>query len=233
MRAPDPGRGAGDAVRVTADDLPAAFASLPATWRVVLPGGRRRPPRPWSNGCVRCRRTRDRAGRSVPRAAPGAARRSQGGGLRPGPLPAARPCRRAGLFRRARQAALAATGVRRAGGRPAGLAAARAVGARRLGAQGVLLLNPVLTVEVGLAGSHMNCGWQALTSEIVQVLCRARPPAFLLWGKPANAFFDAACPPGAPRSAHAPPVARHAARVHGRRQPLRRRPTAWTGGRWG
>lgn len=61
--------------------------------------------------------------------------------------------------------------------------------------QGVLLLNPVLTVEVGQAGSHMSCGWQALTSEIVVVLCRLpRPPAFLLWGKPANAFFDAACP---------------------------------------
>jgi uracil-DNA glycosylase len=60
--------------------------------------------------------------------------------------------------------------------------------------QGVLLLNPVLTVEVGLAGSHMGCGWQALTSEIVRALCsRGRRP-FLLWGKPANAFFDAAGP---------------------------------------
>ncbi len=64
--------------------------------------------------------------------------------------------------------------------------------------QGVLLLNPVLTVEVGLAGSHVNCGWQALTSDLVKTLCEvAEPPAFLLWGRPANAFFDAACPPGA------------------------------------
>ena len=63
--------------------------------------------------------------------------------------------------------------------------------------QGVLLLNPVLTVEVGFAGSHMKCGWQTLTSDIIKTLCeRAEPPAFLLWGKPANAFFDAACPPG-------------------------------------
>jgi uracil-DNA glycosylase len=61
--------------------------------------------------------------------------------------------------------------------------------------QGVLLLNPVLTVEVGRAGSHMACGWQALTGEVVSLLCRqADPPAFLLWGKPANAFFDAARP---------------------------------------
>ena len=68
--------------------------------------------------------------------------------------------------------------------------------------QGVLLLNPVLTVEIGHAGSHMKCGWQALTSQIIDVLCRREaPPAFLLWGRPANAFFDAACPSGA-----APPV---------------------------
>ena len=64
--------------------------------------------------------------------------------------------------------------------------------------QGVLMLNPVLTVEVGAPGAHMNCGWQSLTSEIVRVLAaRAAPPTFLLWGKPAQAFFDAACPPGA------------------------------------
>ncbi len=64
--------------------------------------------------------------------------------------------------------------------------------------QGVLLLNPVLTVEVGQAGSHMHCGWQALTSQIVQTLCRrAEPPVFLLWGKPASAFFDSARPPHA------------------------------------
>ena len=31
--------------------------------------------------------------------------------------------------------------------------------------QGALLLNPTLTVEVGQIGSHLNCGWQALTSE--------------------------------------------------------------------
>ncbi len=61
--------------------------------------------------------------------------------------------------------------------------------------QGVLLLNPTLTVEVGVAGSHMSCGWQALTSQIVQVMCeRPDPPVFMLWGRPANAFFDAIAP---------------------------------------
>ena len=65
--------------------------------------------------------------------------------------------------------------------------------------QGVLMLNPVLTVEVGAAGAHMACGWQGLTAEIVRVLAaQAAPPTFLLWGKPAQAFFDAACPAGAP-----------------------------------
>lgn len=60
--------------------------------------------------------------------------------------------------------------------------------------QGVLLLNPTLTVEVGASGSHMSCGWQALTSQIIQHLCQSTVcPAFLLWGRPANAFFDENC----------------------------------------
>jgi uracil-DNA glycosylase len=63
--------------------------------------------------------------------------------------------------------------------------------------QGVLLLNPVLTVEIGRAGSHEGCGWQALTSMIAQHLCRRpSPPAFLLWGGKAQAFFAAAQPEG-------------------------------------
>lgn len=56
--------------------------------------------------------------------------------------------------------------------------------------RGVLLLNPVLTVEVGRTGSHERCGWQALTGEIVSVLSRRDdPPTFLLWGGKAQAFF--------------------------------------------
>ena len=62
--------------------------------------------------------------------------------------------------------------------------------------QGVLLLNPVLTVEVGRSASHMECGWQALTSEVMGMLaCRAQPPVFLLWGGKAQAFFRAAASP--------------------------------------
>jgi uracil-DNA glycosylase len=64
--------------------------------------------------------------------------------------------------------------------------------------QGVLMLNPVLTVEIGRTGAHMACGWQALTGDVVRMLCaRATPPVFLLWGRPAQAFFDAHCPPDA------------------------------------
>ncbi|MBS0448155.1 MAG: uracil-DNA glycosylase [Proteobacteria bacterium] len=67
--------------------------------------------------------------------------------------------------------------------------------------RGVLLLNPALTVEVARAGSHLNCGWQVLTSQIVEYLCRrADPPVFLLWGGKAADFFARACPAGcAPR----------------------------------
>ena len=61
--------------------------------------------------------------------------------------------------------------------------------------QGVLLLNPVLTVEVGRSGSHMDCGWQALTRQVVQILSRRPgPPVFLLWGGKAQAFFAEAEP---------------------------------------
>lgn len=63
--------------------------------------------------------------------------------------------------------------------------------------QGVLLLNPTLSIEIGRIGSHLECGWQALTSEIVDILCQIDdPPVFMLWGDKARAFFEAARPPG-------------------------------------
>lgn len=63
--------------------------------------------------------------------------------------------------------------------------------------QGVLLLNPALTVEIGSAGSHFKVGWLALTSEIVSVLSqRSDPPTFLLWGGKAQDFLARAVPPG-------------------------------------
>jgi uracil-DNA glycosylase len=54
--------------------------------------------------------------------------------------------------------------------------------------QGVLLLNTVLTVEQGRAGSHQGQGWEAFTDAIVDVLNRERDAlVFLLWGSPAQA----------------------------------------------
>jgi len=61
--------------------------------------------------------------------------------------------------------------------------------------QGVLLLNPALTVEIGVTGSHLKVGWQALTTQIVEILCRQSSPlVFLLWGSKAQAFFARAKP---------------------------------------
>ena len=54
--------------------------------------------------------------------------------------------------------------------------------------QGVLLLNAVLTVEAGLAGSHQGKGWEGFTDKIVETLDRERDGlVFLLWGSYAQA----------------------------------------------
>ncbi len=49
--------------------------------------------------------------------------------------------------------------------------------------QGVLLLNAVLTVERGRAGSHQGRGWERFTDRVVEVLCDQREHlVFMLWG---------------------------------------------------
>ena len=49
--------------------------------------------------------------------------------------------------------------------------------------QGVLLLNAVLTVERGQAGSHQGKGWETFTDAIVQLLNDQRERlVFMLWG---------------------------------------------------
>ncbi len=49
--------------------------------------------------------------------------------------------------------------------------------------QGVLLLNSVLTVERGQAGSHQGKGWEIFTDAIVQLLNDEREGlVFMLWG---------------------------------------------------
>uniref|UniRef100_A0A7S2PRN2 Uracil-DNA glycosylase n=1 Tax=Leptocylindrus danicus TaxID=163516 RepID=A0A7S2PRN2_9STRA len=53
-------------------------------------------------------------------------------------------------------------------------------------AQGVLLLNTVLTVRRGHANSHKKRGWEEFTDEIVRILNKEMDGlVFLLWGRPA------------------------------------------------
>ena len=54
--------------------------------------------------------------------------------------------------------------------------------------QGVLLLNTVLTVSAGDAGSHRGRGWEKLTdAAIAAIAARAAPTVFMLWGSDAQA----------------------------------------------
>lgn len=50
-------------------------------------------------------------------------------------------------------------------------------------AQGVLLLNSVLTVEMGKAASHQGKGWEGFTDAVIRAVnAQAQPIVFLLWG---------------------------------------------------
>jgi uracil-DNA glycosylase len=183
---------------MTADDLPAAFDSLPAAWADALPG--------WS-GAARdevIRRVRQASG-ARPIGPPDPFRALRFGAPADvkvvvfGQDPYPKPGHADGLAFSAGQ------------GRPASLRRVfQVLAADRPGfqppalwaldgwaRQGVLLLNPTLSIEVGHIGSHLDCGWQALTSEIVEVLCRRdRPPVFFLWGSKAQQFYDQAAPVG-------------------------------------
>jgi uracil-DNA glycosylase len=54
--------------------------------------------------------------------------------------------------------------------------------------QGVLLLNAVLSVEAGRAGSHQGKGWEGFTDHVVERLAQEREGlVFLLWGSYAQA----------------------------------------------
>jgi len=55
-------------------------------------------------------------------------------------------------------------------------------------AQGVLLLNTVLTVEQGQPGSHARRGWEAISDAVIDALAAGPAPrVFLLWGGHAQA----------------------------------------------
>ncbi|WP_372946540.1 uracil-DNA glycosylase [Muriicola sp.] len=49
--------------------------------------------------------------------------------------------------------------------------------------QGILLLNAILTVRAGEAGSHQNKGWEQFTDAVIRILSREKQDlVFLLWG---------------------------------------------------
>jgi uracil-DNA glycosylase len=183
---------------MTADDLPAAFASLPADWSAALPGWT-----PARRDAV-IRRVQQVSG-DRPIGPPDPFRALRFGG--PGDIkvvvfgqdPYPKPGHADGLAFSAGQ------------GRPASLRRIFQVLAEdkpgfvpppvwkldTWARQGVLLLNPTLSIEIGRIGSHMECSWQTLTSDIVKTLCeRDHPPVFMLWGSKAVGFFESARPPG-------------------------------------
>eukprot|EP00826_Nyctotherus_ovalis_P046690 TRINITY_DN5308_c0_g6_i2.p1 TRINITY_DN5308_c0_g6~~TRINITY_DN5308_c0_g6_i2.p1 ORF type:complete len:340 (-),score=102.23 TRINITY_DN5308_c0_g6_i2:226-1245(-) len=58
----------------------------------------------------------------------------------------------------------------------------------RWAAQGVLLINSVLTVEAGKSNSHKALGWSEFTDEVIKAIGnKKKEVVFLLWGKFAQA----------------------------------------------
>lgn len=73
--------------------------------------------------------------------------------------------------------------------------------------QGVLLLNRVLTVAPGQAGSHRGKGWEAVTEQAIRALAaRDKPLVAILWGRDARNLRPMM--PGVPcvESAHPSPL---------------------------
>lgn len=73
--------------------------------------------------------------------------------------------------------------------------------------QGVLLLNRVLTVAPGEAGSHRGWGWEAITARAIDALAsREEPLVAILWGKDAAALQPRLAQTPAVVSAHPSPL---------------------------
>ena len=180
---------------MTTDDLPAAFATVPAAWRAVLPGWTTDTERTVVQAIRRVSANRpigpDDPFRALRWVAP-ADVRVLIVGQDPYPTPG--------------QADGMAFSAARVSARPSLRRIFEVLEADRPGwkrpvsgrldawaAQGVLLLNTALTVEWGRAGSHLQVGWQALTSEIViAVQAYSTAPVAMTWGSHARTFFEAA-----------------------------------------
>jgi len=82
--------------------------------------------------------------------------------------------------------------------------------------QGVLLLNAVLTVQMGQAASHQGRGWERFTDAIIRLInAREEPVVFMLWGSYAQkkaAFVDSVDRGGRHlvlKAAHPSPLSAH------------------------
>lgn len=82
--------------------------------------------------------------------------------------------------------------------------------------QGVLLLNSVLTVEMGRAASHRDRGWERFTDAVVRLVnAKPEPTVFMLWGSYAQkkaAFVDSVDRGGRHlvlKAAHPSPLSAH------------------------
>ena len=72
--------------------------------------------------------------------------------------------------------------------RDLGVSASKSANLEPWARQGVLLINTVLTVEEGKAGSHQERGWEAITDAVIAYAGRreAEPAVFMLWGNHAQ-----------------------------------------------
>lgn len=73
--------------------------------------------------------------------------------------------------------------------------------------QGVMLLNRVLTVRAGEAGSHRNVGWESITEHAIDALAsRGTPLVTILWGRDAQTLAPRLAPFPVIESAHPSPL---------------------------
>jgi len=73
--------------------------------------------------------------------------------------------------------------------------------------RGVMLLNRVLTVRAGQAGSHRGQGWEAVTDCAIDALvARGTPLVAMLWGKDAQQLTPRLAPYPVIESAHPSPL---------------------------
>jgi uracil-DNA glycosylase len=76
--------------------------------------------------------------------------------------------------------------------------------------RGVMLLNRVLTVRPGAAGSHRGRGWETVTAQAISTLAsRGGPLVAILWGRDAQALEPALGPVPCIKSVHPSPLSAH------------------------